>query len=144
MFRMSEVPLYCQPSRKPDLVPGVTPFGFEIRIRARCRIWSYLGFGHTHAFDLPNHHQRGRVCTSTEAVSGPFRVSGFWQCAYYRRTSLIRNCSPPEDHRRALGIALLHSPTRIWFIMREVPMYESRPTWPSCTGVARNQGHAPP
>jgi len=25
----------------------------------------------------------------------------------YRGTSLIRNCSPPQDHRRVLGIGLL-------------------------------------
>ena len=44
----------------------------------------------------------------------------------YRGTSLIRNCSPPEDHRRVLGIGLRQGPRGRLFLMSEVPLYTAR------------------
>ena len=41
----------------------------------------------------------------------------------YSGTSLIRNCPPPQDHRQALGMALLYGPRRMWFSISEVPLY---------------------
>jgi hypothetical protein len=39
-----------------------------------------------------------------------------WDC-------LMRNCPPPWDHRRALGIGLLKGARLRWFLMSEVPLY---------------------
>ena len=41
----------------------------------------------------------------------------------YRGASLIRNCPPPPDHHRALGIVLLKGPRGVLFLMSEVPLY---------------------
>ena len=46
-------------------------------------------------------------------------------------TLLMRNCAPPLDHHRALGIGLLQGPRRKHFLMSEVPMYglQNTPVW---------------
>ena len=36
--------------------------------------------------------------------------------------SLIRNCPPPQDHRRTPDIGLLQGPRRRQILMSEVPM----------------------
>ena len=46
----------------------------------------------------------------------------------YRGSSLIRNCPPPYDHRRALGIVFLLDPSRRQFLMSEVPLYRESST----------------
>ena len=40
----------------------------------------------------------------------------------YRGTSLIRNCPPPQDNRRSLGIDLLKGPTGELFLVSEAPL----------------------
>jgi len=47
---------------------------------------------------------------------------------FYRDTSLIRNCPPPQDHHRALGIILLKGPRGALFLMSEVPVLSSVPS----------------
>ena len=49
-------------------------------------------------------------------------------CGVYRGTSLISNCPPPLDHRRALCIGLPQGPRRRLFLMSEVPLYVVSPT----------------
>ena len=41
----------------------------------------------------------------------------------YRGASLIRNCPPPQDHCRSLGIGLMKGPRGLLFLMSEVPLY---------------------
>ena len=57
----------------------------------------------------------------------------------YRGTSLIRNCPPPWNHRRTLGIILLEGPRSVLFLMGEVPLY-SRGT----SGIAASHTKSPP
>ena len=68
------------------------------------------------------------ICLRTSSSHGQnpaLTVSGLFACScrgLYRGTSLIRNCAPPSDHHRALGIALLLGPTGGQFLMSEVTL----------------------
>ena len=86
-------------------------------------------------------HQMQYQPASYQQQTYPQQLPQYQVCAPphqpYRATSLTRTSPPPQDHHRALGIALLYGPRGARFLMSEVPLY-------TCSGVVRNQGHAPP
>ena len=54
----------------------------------------------------------------------------------YRGTSLIGNCPPTSEHRKALGIVLLQGPRRRQFLESEVPLY----VWPGTGYTSKPPG----
>jgi hypothetical protein len=48
-----------------------------------------------------------------------FPLQELWTTGYLAHKEL----PPPQDHRRAIGIGLLHGPRRRRFLMSEVPLY---------------------
>jgi len=56
-------------------------------------------------------------------------------------TSLIRNCHPPQDHHRALGMALLQGPMGGGVLMSEVPLYIYKTPSPFSNNCGVVQGY---
>ena len=76
--------------------------------------------------------QVGYPCRKVTAESSAPRQSTPLATLSYKGTLLIRNCPPPCDRHRALGILLLEDAKGALFLVSEVPLYHRlRCEWPA-------------